>query len=198
MKYKIIIILLLISALFLANYNLNNKKELSYKINDVFPYELNQWKGKDIEPDKSVYTMIDPEELLFRTYEYNDEKIHLSIVLTNRRDHIHDPQVCYRGQGVNMNDGNFVNFGNEINALLIKAKKQKFSYNIIYWYTDLDKTYSSRYEFMKKAIILSALNKPVVFILVSVSGAGISQDELMMFAEEVNNKLFELKIKLTE
>lgn len=178
----------------MANYNLNSKKKLGVKINNIFPYEFQGWKGKDITPDKVTFTMLEPEELLFRTYEKNDKKIYLTIVLTNKRDHIHDPQVCYRGQGVDMDKQKFIKFGKQgINAYWVNAKKQDTPYNIVYWYTDLDKTYSSRYEFMKNVIFANIMNKPIFYyLLISISGLNVSNEELKIFAEKVNNDLFEI------
>lgn len=193
MKYKITIIFLLIFSFFFANYNLASKKELTYKINEVFPQKFNEWKGTDIKADKVVYTMIDPDEFLFRRYEYKDKKIYLTIVLTNKRDHIHDPQVCYRGQGVNMDNQIRIQFGKDINAYMVNADKNQAPYKIIYWYFDQDKTYSSRSEFMKHIIISNILNKPAFnYSLIAVSGANISEEDLKDFSYNVSQKLYEI------
>jgi len=190
MRYKIAVVFILLIAVFWANFDINRDKSLDYKINQVFPYKFNEWTGTDIVADKSVYTMIDPDELLFRKYKLNDKEVVLSIVLTKKRDHIHDPQVCYTGQGVNMNKERNINF-DKINGLLVDSVKREHPFKIIYWYTDLNKTYSSRSEFMKNAVISSLLNKSNVdYALVSVSSKNINEEELKRFSSRVNQKLF--------
>ena len=189
MKYKIIILFLLVLAAFLANFGLNKNPVLKHKINIIFPYKFYGWDGTDSKADNAVYKVLDPNELLLRSYRQGDRQISLSIVLTNKRDHIHDPQICYRGQGIDMKEQKPVMY-KDIKAIFVNGKKRQRDYKVIYWYTTIDKTYSSRSQFMKEVITSIIMGRPIPeYALVIVSGIDIDEQELSEFAEKVNDEL---------
>ncbi len=192
MKNKIIVLVILITALFLTGTPFKKKQE-AVLINEIFPYELSSWHGEDIEPDEAVYGFLDKEEFLFRLYKNKetDKYISLAIVLTQRRDHIHDPNICYNGQGISMDEQLDKILDDSLNVKFINGQKNAKPYYITYWYTDFENSYVERAEFMKKITLSKFFNKSKYgFGIIVLTAMGeIKPEEITAFASEVNKAL---------
>lgn len=194
MKYKLIVLTVLLTAFLLVNLHFNGFKNQVSQINKVFPYKIADWNGKDQKIDESVFTMLDKGEILMRLYKNskNNRNMSLAIVLTDKRDHIHDPEVCYRGQGIDMYKETIIPMSPQDKARLVFGKKNKNRYDIIYWYTDLKKNYASRVDFLKQVTISRFLDKPfngyalIVIIAPEING---ENKTLIDFANKVSNNL---------
>lgn len=189
MKYKITVIFILFLAFMLSGFGNNAIEPLKYKINDVFPKTVKDWEGRDVKIQESVYTMLDKEELMIRNYKNrkSGRKLDLAIVYTNKRDHIHDPNVCYRGQGISMDRESKIKISDNDIGVLVDGHKNRKPYKILYWYTDLNRTFDKRFDFMKNIIISKMLNKRVpAIVLVVITAQDISSSELASFANDTN------------
>lgn len=200
LKHKIIVLIFLLSSLVIANLHFNNHKNKLILINQAFPYKISNWEGKDIKSAKSIYEMIDKEEFLFREYHNtaNNQKVILAIVLTNKRDHIHDPEVCYRGQGISMENEKPLKIDPAFVANYVYGATVKENYNMLYWYTDLENSYSNRAIFMKDIAKILFFDKPSNgFGLVVLLGTEkeTKRKDLSLLAEDINNYLKTLKDK---
>ena len=197
MKYMFTVLILLICAVLFTNFHFKNSKANVPPINKVIPYKIDGWEGFDTKADRSVYDILDKNELLLRIYKNlkSGEIVSLAVVLTNKRDHIHDPEVCYRGQGISMNKETFINITPENKAINVYAKKQKAPYRIIYWYTDLNQTYTSRSRFMKDITISRFFDKPVRgYALITVMGPESNIGNID-FAANVNDLMGDINKK---
>ncbi|MCM8824451.1 MAG: EpsI family protein, partial [Candidatus Omnitrophica bacterium] len=93
---------LLICASLLAFYINNSIKNVSTKINlGVFPIDLGEWKGKDIELEDKVYQILGTKDVLTREYKDREgDSIFLAIVYSEtNRTSFHPPEICYVGGG---------------------------------------------------------------------------------------------------
>jgi len=200
MKYKLIVLIILLSALFLANIHFNNHKNQVIFINQVFPYKIGSWEGKNIKPAKSTYEMIDKEEFLFREYrnKLDNQKVILAIVLTKKRDHVHDPDVCYRGQGISMVNERPLQVNSNFIPNYVYGKTAKERYNMLYWYTDLNKSYNNRVKFMKnitKSLFFDNNSNGFGLIVILGTEKESKKQDLTKFADNINNHLKILKNK---
>lgn len=196
MKYKFIILIILLLAFILANLHFNNTNVSLPLINSAFPYKIGNWEGKDIKANESVYDMLDKSELLLRMYQNKEsgQTATLAVVLTNKRDHIHDPEICYRGQGIAMNKETNLMLPPKNMVKYVFGKKKRIPYSIIYWYTDLNKTYTSRVNFMKHIAYTKFFDKPIAgfALVVIMSPKATKENDLINFAKDVNIKLSKL------
>lgn len=189
MKYKITVIFIIFMAFMLSGFGNNVIKPLKYKINDVFPKTVKDWNGKDAMVQASVYTMLDKEELMIRNYKNHKtgRELDLAIVFTNKRDHIHDPNVCYRGQGISMDRESTIKINDNDSGVLVDGQKNRKPYKILYWYTDLNRNFDNRFDFMKNIILSRILNKRIPAIaLVVITAKDVSRSELVSFANDTN------------
>jgi hypothetical protein len=192
MKYKFLLLLILLLAIGLANYKFNNIKVLTPQINKVFPYKIGNWTSRDFKAGKAVYRMIPPNEMLLREYKNSKtgQTASIAIVLTNKRDHIHDPVSCYELQGIVMKKEKTIKISSTDSIVYVEGERQKKPYDIYYWYTDLNKDYTNRAEFMKHIAVTKFFNKPVKgYGLVVIMSPRKNNNELIDFTGEINNIL---------
>lgn len=199
MKTKIITIIIMISALLCVNLSKNYAQKQVPEINKYFPREMNGWTGVDFKPDEGVYSMLRKNELLLRNYKNNStgEKVSLAIVLSNKRDQIHDPNLCYRGQGLMIEKEVDKNISPEDIVKFTECKKYGKNCNMIFWYTDFKKVYSDRASFMSNVIFSKLFDKPMdglaLVVIIGHAKKNPSENpELVKFAHQVNDELFKL------
>lgn len=196
MRYKFFVIIILLITIGLANFKFHNNISKLPKINDIFPKNLGDWKSQDLIAADNVYKMIPKDQLLFRKYinTKNNEKINLSIVLTNERETIHDPQICYRAQGIEMTNQKVIEITPQKSKVhYVYGLKLNKPYTIIYWYTNLKKTFPNRAEFMKNIAFSKFWNKPLdAFALVIVMAPSSIEKDVIDFSENANKILLNL------
>lgn len=195
MKARIIILVILILSLFLANYHQKKIVVETPRVNKIFPYQLGEWTGKDLEVSKSAFKLLKPEELLMRVYKdkKTGQKLSLAIVLTNERSRIHDPEVCYRLQGIEMKREEILPIDKDELVKHVFGSRKKEPYDIIYWYTDLNQTFTDRAKFMKHIALSKFFDKQMVgFALVVVIAPETNNKEVYDFSSQVNDFLIKL------
>ncbi len=195
MKYKLTAIIILIVAICLVTFKFNNKKVELPLINKVFPEKIGDWQGQDITAANNVYKMIPKDQLLFRKYKNskNNDTLSLSIVLTNERETIHDPQICYRGQGIEMTKQKVMSLSQKHNVHYVYGLKQEKPYTIVYWYTDLNKTFPDRVSFMKDITLSKFWDKSSKgFGLVIIMAPNSMEKDVLKFSEDTNKILLDI------
>jgi len=195
MKHKFIVIILLLAAISFVNFKFNHISPKLPLINKVFPQKLGDWQGENLIAADNVYKMIPKDQLLMRLYKNtkNQKVINLSIVLTDERETIHDPQICYRGQGFDMTKQKVISLTQKNKVHYVYAIKNKEPYTIIYWYTDLKQTFPERVGFMSDITLSKFWNRPLKgFGLVIITAPRSIEQDVIHFAETTNKLLFEL------
>ena len=191
MKYKILTLIILIAAFVLAG--ISPEKYNLPDINEVFPKKITTWESEEVTIDKSVYNFLEKEEILLRTYTNTktSQKLSLAIVITDKRDHIHDPEICYRGQGISMDSEKTINIDKKLKARLVKGQKSEKPYNIIYWYTDFSETYAKRVTFMKNITKAKLFNTPLkgFALIVIIAPDEGNKEEIKTFSQNTYNEL---------
>ncbi len=195
-KYIIVIALLLISLL-LANLSFRQVSNEEIVISKIIPYTIDGWTGKDLKADKATLGWFDEGEFLFRMYEKDNKKLSLAIIFTNKVSHIHDPQICYRGQGINMQKQSLLALEAESKVNYILGKKTDGSkYDIFYWYSDLKRVYSSRKEFITNISISKFLDKnSAYFALIAIVSEKDEKDGNIEAKKRLANKINEILSK---
>lgn len=162
MRYKILTLLTLLFAYFLANFHINSFSFNTPDINKSFPHKINNFVGTDYQASKGVYEMIPANKMLLRIYDNKKigYKASLAIVLTDKREHIHDPDICYQEQGFVFGSREIAKISKNRNITYIPAFKEKQKVDIYYWYTDLIDTFPFRKEFMEHVVISRFFDKP--------------------------------------
>lgn len=195
MRLKVITIIILILTYIFANIHFHKLDDASISINKVFPKEFYGWKSKDIKVDKSVFKFLRPEEILSRIYTdpQTGKTIYLSIVMTDKRANIHDPNVCYRMQNIEMDSEKPINLSSDYLAKQVLGKRGKEPYDIIYWYTDLNKTYDERADFMSQIAISKFFDKPLkAFALVILITPKDGKGDVKLFASQISDFIIKL------
>jgi len=195
MKHKIIILLLLFSSIVLVNVHVNKVSLQAIDVNKVFPHKIGEWVGADYKANEDVYKMVPSKEMLLRVYKNSKTKqeVSLAIVLTDRRDHVHIPDICYSGQGFIFKNEKTVNLSKGRQIVLVSALKQNKKYDIYYWYTDLKDTYSDRVKFLKHMTFSRFFDKLIkCYGLVVIISPHDNKMQTMDFNKKVDLQLTKL------
>ena len=162
MKSKIIIFLILISSIILGNFHFNKNNISLPEINKIFPHKINKLTSIDYKASQDVYDMIPADKMLLRIYRNSitKDEISLAIVLTDKREHIHDPDICYHEQGFSFGKKEISNLSTGRQIVYIPALKDNKKFDIFYWYTDLNATYPYKADFLKHAAYARFFDKP--------------------------------------
>ena len=195
MKYKIISILILITAFIFSNIKFQNVIYPEININDVFPKTISTWTGKDLEVDKSVSELLPENELIFRRYVNkktgNDAVV--SVVFSFNRDHLHDPAICYRGQGIEIVKKSIIDLDKKNIINLFLGKRNKMDCHVLYWFSDLKSTFPDNAAFSFRVRKAKFLNQPLKgMALVVITSYSSDKQELLDFANSINKTLVNL------
>jgi hypothetical protein len=192
---KIILIIIIIFAFIIANLSPSGNVASNFFIAQKFPENINGWIGQNLEIEKTneVFSVISPVDLVLRTYQKYGEKneINLTLVLTYDKKKVHDPQICYKLQGFKFLNAKKVRLSSNLTANFMNTKKANQNYLFMYWYTDLDKNYTTRSEFWQNIILKKIINKPIKTYGIVILYTPIKNAEnLKKFALKVNDILF--------
>jgi len=191
-RIKGFVITILFLSFICANIRIQKQQTIP-EINKVFPLKFSQWQGKELIPDEAVYEMLDKSEFLFRQYKnlQNGKEYSLAIVLTGKRDHIHDPNICYTGQGISMKKVTEKEISENLNVSYILGEKSQTPYSLVYWYTDLKNSYTRRREFMNKISLAKFFDLPTkgFALVVIISPEEKGTKDILKFAQEVHEIL---------
>ncbi len=192
---KLITLAILIVTFVLANINFQKNKSANILINSEFPSQIGKWNGKDVQINESTFDIIDRDELMMRKYINADNKdfATVSIVVSENRDHIHNPSICYVGQGIAITNPSVINLGKD-KVNYFDGYKNKEKYIVIYWFSDLERTYHSNSDFSMSVRTRKFWNKPVKgMALVVITSKSKNKEDLLNFANSINKKLLSLK-----
>jgi len=189
MKTKIVILLILFLSFFCVHFYGNNIYFEVPEINKIIPHKIGDWLGKDYKATENAYRMIPPNEMLLRNYENTKtgQIINLVIVLTNKRDHIHTPDLCNSGRGFDFKNEKKIYISKNTYINYVPGLKNS-KHELYYWYTDLKDIFTDRVKFMRHMSVLRFLNKPIkgygyVIIINEVNKKNIN------FIQKVDNLL---------
>ncbi len=191
---EVFIITILLTLYAFTNLAPSITSSKNYKVANWFPENINNYLGIDVKLEKNspVYSEILKENLVLRTYKLNDNEINLALVLANNKKSVHDPQVCYVLQGFNFLEKSKKQIAQNLNINTIKANKRNKEYSFIYWYTDLDKTFTSRVNFWESIILKKLMNKPIKsYGCIILYSDKENKKDLELFALKINQILFD-------
>lgn len=153
-KYLIIISILTLICLYSVVYKPPVVSSNMQLLN--IPEQIADWhKVKDLTISDNVYAALKPDSLIMREYmNVKGDSLILCIVYhQNERWGAHDPKVCYRSQGweiQNSNTRTIKNLGNrvlEVNEFVISNKNENRIVTY-WWFTSGKKCMSSRLKHM--------------------------------------------------
>lgn len=191
---KIILIVIILFTFILANVDFGKKIASSYSDAKRFPKNINGWTGQNHEFNKTsgIFNIMSQEDFILRVYKKTGKKdINMALVLADNKNKVHDPQICYKLQGFEFLKAKNIKLSPELNANFIKTRKERKEYLFIYWYTDLDKNYSTRTEFWREIIFRRIAGKPIkAYGIVILYTPVENTKDLKKFALKVNKILF--------
>lgn len=193
-KTKIFILLLLIIAFVITNLSFNKKDTGNIKINvkDKIPLEIYGYIGEEQEIPEKLFNIINPEEILMRKYKKNDREINLAVVVSNNRDDLHAPEVCYKLQGFDFQQEEDLILSTGCKISKIYTEREKEPYIFHFWYTDTENVYKNRFEFVKNVVIDRLMNKTgkkYVLVIIFTEEANIS--DLKPYSDKINSFLLQ-------
>lgn len=193
---NVIVIIIVLIAFIFANVDFNRNTDSLHSrfIAGKFPENVNGWLGYDHEFNKTsgIFKILSREDFILRVYKKEGEKnINLALILADNKSKVHDPQVCYKLQGFEFFDEKRTKLSSNLIANCIKTKKEGREYLFIYWYTDLDKNYTTREEFWREIAFKKIFGKPIKSYGIVILYTPVENTEdLTKFAIKINKYLF--------
>jgi len=187
-KYnKIIILILLILACIVTNLSFNSGiKPEKVNIDKKVPLVINGYKGNDEKIPDRLFDLISPEEIILRKYQKDNKEINLAIVVSENKEDLHAPEVCYKLQGFQFKEEEniFISTGCEISK--VNTIKENKPYIFHFYYTDMEKVFKSRSDFWFSYMMDKLLNKPIKkYALVLAYTDFSNQEDLTHFSKAV-------------
>ncbi len=196
MKIKLTALLVLITAFLLAHVGKDGGDYALPDIRKTVPMKIGGWSGQNLEPGGAVFEFLDEEELLLRGYKRagTNEQLSLAVVLTKKRNHIHDPEVCYRGQGIFIKEEQTFPVDENMILKVLKGTKKGRPCDVVYWYSDLERVYPERAVFMKNIVISRLTGRPSkgYALVVIIIPDKIKEETLKKFTRDVNSILINI------
>ena len=185
--HKIIILILLIFTFVLTNVNFN-KGNIVPKMNieQKVPLVINGYGGINEEVPEKLYKMISPEEIILRRYKKGDKEINLAVVVSEDKEDLHAPEVCYKLQGFQFKEEEniFISTGCEISK--VNTIKENKPYIFHFYYPDMEKVFKSRSDFWFSYMMDKLLNKPAKkYALILAYTDFSNQEDLTHFSKTV-------------
>jgi len=131
-----------------------------------FPYQIGDWKGKDLPITEGEYKILETRNLFSREYsKRSGERVFLFVIYSeNNRSVFHPPEVCLIGSGFNVEDKQVdeLKHGSQVlrtNKLFIRKDKLKelvlYAYKAGNLYTDnfyLQQAYLAFHQVLGRAV----------------------------------------------
>ncbi len=189
-KAKIIIFILLVLTYVFTNFSFGGKngEEIKVNIKDRIPLEINAYIGKEQEIPEKVFNHINPEEILMRKYKKDGREINLAVVISDDRDDLHAPEVCYKLQGFVFEEekDEEISSGCKITKIFTNREEKPYIFHV--WYTDMETVYKNRLELIKNIVlhkIKGETGKKYGLVIAFTEESNVEQ--LKLFSREVNN-----------
>ena len=191
-KTKIIILILLIFTYVITNFSLGSSNVEPAKVNiqDKIPYIISGYHGKEQEIPEKVFSIIQPEEIMIRSYKKGNQEINLAVVVSENKEDLHAPEICYKLQGFQFNKSEGISISNGCRLTQVDTIKDDKPYIFHFYYTDMEKVYTNRAEFMTNIILSKILNKPrKKYALITSFTNADNNDDLKIFSEKINEHI---------
>ena len=124
-----------------------------------FPYQIGEWKGRDLPITEGEYKILETRNLFSREYsKRSGERVFLFVIYSeNNRSVFHPPEVCLIGSGFNVEDKQVDEFkrGSQVlrtNKLFIR--KDKFKELVLYSYKAGD-LYTDNFYFQQAYLAIN-------------------------------------------
>ena len=134
------------------------EKPFSYEVDatqtlaKTFPYQLGDWKGKDIRLDERTYEILETRNVLSRMYENpKGENIHLMIVASAKDRRVaHPPEVCFISSDFSLlnQETHTFNIGSEainLKSFVAKDKKNQLPDEKVFYVYKVGKLFTTNY-----------------------------------------------------
>lgn len=192
-RIKVFILILLILTAFVTNYNFaDNIEPPKVNIKDRIPLSIAGYTGTEEEIPEKVFNLIKPEEISIRSYKKTDgdkeKHISLALVVSEDKDNLHAPEVCYKLQGFEFKKETDFKLNECCKVTRVDTIRQDKPYIFHFYYTDMEQVYTTRTEFMTHIMINKVLNKPrKKYALVLAFTEDANEDDLTEFSKAVND-----------
>jgi hypothetical protein len=192
-KIKVFILILLILTAFVTNYNFaDNVEPPKVNIKDRIPLSILDYTGTEEEIPEKVFNIIKPEEISIRSYKKadgdNEKQINLALVVSEDKENLHAPEVCYKLQGFEFKKETGFRLSECCKVTRVDTIRQDKPYIFHFYYTDMERVYTTRTEFMTNIMINKVLNKPrKKYALVLAFTEDSNEDDLKDFSKAVND-----------
>jgi len=183
----IIILVLLISTGIITYANFNEGKEPpKLDIETNVPLLINGYNGVDEEIPEKLFNLITPEEIIIRKYTRDDREINLAVVVSEDKEDLHAPEVCYKLQGFE--------FREEVPVLIlpgceiskVNTVRESKPYIFHFYYTDTEKVFKSRTAFWTSYMMDKLMNRPrKKYALVLAYTDSSNQEDLVQFSRAI-------------
>lgn len=159
----------------------------------AFPMNFGSWHGKEIELDKSVFEILETNNLFVREYTNSDgQKVSLYIVYSeDNRKVSHPPEVCLMGGGETITDKTVVQVTPMIKGTRLVIEKAGSKSMFVYWFKAGD-TYSPAYLEQQARVVIGRLfGKRTAGALIRLSadidasGEKSALEKLQQFSAEI-------------
>lgn len=192
MKIKInmiIILLLLIVTTVVTNMSFgSNAAPPKVNIKDRIPLAVNGYEAEEGEIPEKVYSLINPEEIIMRAYKSGDNVINLAAVVSENRDNLHAPEICYKLQGFQFKQEKPFMLNGCCKISKVDTIRQDKPYIFHFYYTDMEKVYTNRTDFVKNLVISKIMNEPRKKYALVIAFSEVSNEaDLVEFSEKVVN-----------
>lgn len=134
MKEKLILVsLMILYLLILPAKEKNSFSSGNFKIN--FPLEFGKWKGKEIELEEKVYSILGTRNVVYRLYENEKgQKIRILIIASvNNLTGFHPPEICYLGSDFEISERGYKQIG-DIKVNRIEFSNRRIIEIVYYWF----------------------------------------------------------------
>lgn len=101
-----LVVLLSITSFFSINLYFQQRSAHDQVDIMTFPYNIGDWKGRDLEVEELAYDILETRNLILREYtNSSNEQIYLFIIYSEtNRAVFHPPEVCLIGSGIKIID----------------------------------------------------------------------------------------------
>jgi len=163
-KITILIVCLIVVSVFVYMQPSSKivKKEIS--LNNVL-YNINGWRGgSPVSLDKRIVGMLQLDDYVNRHYFKGDKKVMLYIgyyLSSNKLGVVHDPLVCYPGQGwrISQSDTKKLRIEeHDVHLTRMIVKKGNQSQLVLYWFQVFDKTSPDTFRQKLYSLFVKFLN----------------------------------------
>lgn len=155
--WVIALVLLVVAGLGNYLFYFANKDVRVVNLKNIFPYQVDGWRGDDLQLKEYVYKILGSKNVLSRGYRDGDVTLFLSVVASDRdRRVVHPPDVCLKGGGVDVIGKHIITLPRvgRVNELILKGTK---GLEIVWYVYAIGNRFYSNYYLYQLANLRNAL-----------------------------------------